>query len=621
MTLLRVQPLEDRIVLDGAIAHDVSAVIAPVHPAGGDPHALVIVANNIVDSHSLQSNVSQEKASVLAYDYNGNNLNSLSSKINEALGDKKVNSIAIVTDGADGQFNLVNGLQVNASTLESQPVKDFLHALTSHLTSDGSINILGCNVAQDSAGLNFLTSLTKIINSQGTHFTVNASSDPTGSSALGGNWILEYTSNPDGKPVDASQLYMTDGTQNSWDHVLMPAVNVTPTTGLVTTAHGGSASFSVSLNSQPTTSITLDFAISNSSEGTFIDSSGHVLGATEAITFTTSDWLIPKTLYIKGLSSGTSGPNDTYSITSTIRSSTDPNYNPAMTIPSITVTYVSQDTNPYIQTRVWNDVNANGFQDPGEPGVGNQLVYLVNDATSTIYGQQFTDSTGNTVFSNVPVGSYHLYWTLPQASTTLPQFQIYGGVVSVFDSDALGLGTFQGRQVAMSSPITVVAGTNVNHVDAGYVLPLGTLSTHVWQDTNANGIWDSGEGNVAGLNVILHNTANNNEMTSLTNTLGYATFANVPAGSYILEWQLPNGSTYTLPNIAINGNFNSQAITSTLIGSTNFAQSAAFSVINGQSINNVNAYINASNGLIYIYCGLIAILRNGIVKLAILQGK
>ena len=46
-----------------------------------------------------------------------------------------------------------------------------------------------------------------------------------------------------------------------------PAVIVTPTTGLVTTEAGGTASFTVCLNGAPTATVTITLSLSDGSEG------------------------------------------------------------------------------------------------------------------------------------------------------------------------------------------------------------------------------------------------------------------------------------------------------------------------------------------------------------------
>ena len=44
--------------------------------------------------------------------------------------------------------------------------------------------------------------------------------------------------------------------------------------------------------------------------------------------------------------------------------------------------------------RVWSDLNANGLQDAGEPGIDNVVVSLYEAATGTLIGTRASDVTG-----------------------------------------------------------------------------------------------------------------------------------------------------------------------------------------------------------------------------------
>ncbi len=76
------------------------------------------------------------------------------------------------------------------------------------------------------------------------------------------------------------------------DDVVSIGVTVAPTTGLVTTESGGTATFTVVLDSKPTADVTIALASSDNSEGT-VDPA--------ALTFTTSNWNTPQAVTAIGV--------------------------------------------------------------------------------------------------------------------------------------------------------------------------------------------------------------------------------------------------------------------------------------------------------------------------------
>lgn len=116
--------------------------------------------------------------------------------------------------------------------------------------------------------------------------------------------------------------------------------------------------------------------------------------------------------------------------------------------------------------RVWHDLNKNGIQDAGEPGVSGVTVTLINSTTGATVSTTTTDGSGNynfsgltpgvpyvVEFSNLPAG-YQFTTKGPGASTSDPA-----------DSDA---DTTTGR----TDPITLVSGQNDPNWDAGIFGPI-----------------------------------------------------------------------------------------------------------------------------------------------------
>jgi hypothetical protein len=81
---------------------------------------------------------------------------------------------------------------------------------------------------------------------------------------------------------------------------------------------------------------------------------------------------------------------------------------------------------------VWNDLDRDGIQDPGEPGIPNILVKLYN-CDSLLIDSTRTDSLGNYIFAYLGIFSGYLHFVLPDGYRFSPQDQ---GTNDSLDSDA-----------------------------------------------------------------------------------------------------------------------------------------------------------------------------------------
>ncbi|MEP7012998.1 MAG: SdrD B-like domain-containing protein, partial [Acidobacteriota bacterium] len=100
--------------------------------------------------------------------------------------------------------------------------------------------------------------------------------------------------------------------------------------------------------------------------------------------------------------------------------------------------------------RVWNDLNGNGAQDVGEPGINGVTVRLL-DGTNAVIASQVTAGDGNYTFGNLAAGSY----TVVVDSTTLP-----AGFGPTYDLD--------GVATPHRAAATLNMGQNRTDVDFGY---------------------------------------------------------------------------------------------------------------------------------------------------------
>ncbi|HXY75065.1 MAG TPA: hypothetical protein VEH58_07045, partial [Dehalococcoidales bacterium] len=103
------------------------------------------------------------------------------------------------------------------------------------------------------------------------------------------------------------------------DNDVVPAgITVNPTSGLVTTESGGTASFSVVLNAKPTADVTIPLFSNNIKEGTV---------APSRLIFTSANWSSPQTVTVTGVDDTNVDGNVPYNIVTDPAVSNDPAYN------------------------------------------------------------------------------------------------------------------------------------------------------------------------------------------------------------------------------------------------------------------------------------------------------
>ncbi len=195
--------------------------------------------------------------------------------------------------------------------------------------------------------------------------------------------------------------------------------------------------------------------------------------------------------------------------------------------------------------RVWYDAHKNGFQDVGEPGIGNVdlNLYLDNgttpgvfDAGDTLVGTQTTGADGGYIFTGLVPGTYFV----DVVNATVPAGYIH----------------FVGHQslIDPTGPITLAAGEFNENVDfAYYKAPGGSnavIGDSVWYDYDADGIRDPNEPGIPGVTVLVTDS-NGATYGGVTDANGNYTIV-VPTGptlTYIVQpiLGLPGGLTATTP--------------------------------------------------------------------------
>lgn len=201
---------------------------------------------------------------------------------------------------------------------------------------------------------------------------------------------------------------------------------------------------------------------------------------------------------------------------------------------------------------VWDDLDHDGRQDVGEPGISGVTVQLWNSDKTEMIDQAITNTNGNyTVIAPLP-GDYRVRVVLPSLLDSFSPKDQAGGD-NTLDSDINPSGVNLGFTDIITIAPNVISMTNV---DAGIIkfrVPTATrtptpinLGNFVWHDLNANGIQDAGEPGVGGVTVQLW-SADKTEMfdSTVTNSSGiYTVTAPIP-GDYRVRVVKPAGSSYS----------------------------------------------------------------------------
>ncbi|MCL4206714.1 MAG: choice-of-anchor D domain-containing protein [Pirellulaceae bacterium] len=236
-----------------------------------------------------------------------------------------------------------------------------------------------------------------------------------------------------------------------------------------------------------------------------------------------------------------------------------------------------------IGDRVWRDLDGDGIQDVGEPGLPGVTVTLTgtNALGSPVNRTTTTDANGNYLFngSTLLPGTYVVTVTNPGGYAFSPQDQ--GGNDAV-DSDV-------NPATGSTGPVTVVSGQTNTTIDAGLYQPV-SLGDRVWVDLNGNGIQNAGEPGLNGVEVRLRNSGGTVIATTVTandggGNPGYYQFSGLQPGTYSVQFVLSTGYAFSPQNAdgqGVNGAVNSDADPVTGITPT-------ITLVSGQNNTNLDA--------------------------------
>ena len=168
-----------------AASHDVVPTVdhaAPVADiAAPAPTVLLIVDPRVADWKTLVAGA-KPGVEVVVLDPSSDGVTQVSNALQSA---GNVQALEFLTNGASGQIAL-GSTTLDAATLSARAGE--IGGWSASLTPNAEIVLWGCDAGAGAAGAALVTGLHDV-----TGASIGASSDPTGSAALGGNWTLEVT--------------------------------------------------------------------------------------------------------------------------------------------------------------------------------------------------------------------------------------------------------------------------------------------------------------------------------------------------------------------------------------------------------------------------------------------
>lgn len=170
---------------------------------------------------------------------------------------------------------------------------------------------------------------------------------------------------------------------------------------------------------------------------------------------------------------------------------------------------------------VWRDLNGNGAQDAGEPGIPSVRVYLTN---GLVVVSTYTDSTGHYLFEGLTNSASY---TVGIDVTTLP-----AGWTLRKDPD----GTLDNRTIVGSLNPAATDGSDTRLTnDFGYQWSVSAITGLIWNDQNHNGSTnaDTAEPYLTNITVLLYNAGGSLVGRTNTDTRGFYSFTNITVtGNY-----------------------------------------------------------------------------------------
>ena len=565
---------------ESSLADALAAVDAP---GSGHSTEIVFIDRSVQDASTLLSGI-DPRAEIVFIDDRSDGLDQIAAALE---GRTDVSAIHILSHGDPGEIELGNTTYDNA-TLTARAAE--LAAIGTALTSDGDILLYGCSTADGVLGEQFTHSLSRL-----TGADVAASTNTTGASALGGDWALEYQVGVIGSlvAVDAQAQARYDST-----------LDATAATGkgAVLAVYGKDIESIDVTTGKATVIATVPGTVDNGSGGTI--TVGNTINAVAVDR-------VHGLIYYQDGSANTNKTLFAYDYLNNTHFVVEAD----LTTKGITLG--SQGTGGGGATFA-NGVMYLGVEDTNLGGNGNDTIYKVNFAadgrtitTTSVFvqataggadwGDLAIDTANNALLSvarttdsnNNAIRLLDRYDLTSGALLSSTNFATNSVQMSV---DASGnVYVLGGTTITQINPTTgaVIATTNVTSNGstavtgtvtdgADGVAATGRIGDQIFQDNNADGIFNGSDVGIANVTVQLIDDANGNGIadanervlaTDTTNAGGGYLFNGVLPGQYVV--QVTDTNRVLGGNVSSNGTA-ARAVSIATIGGSNLATDFAY---------------------------------------------
>ncbi|WP_374359966.1 SdrD B-like domain-containing protein [Pseudoduganella danionis] len=222
---------------------------------------------------------------------------------------------------------------------------------------------------------------------------------------------------------------------------------------------------------------------------------------------------------------------------------------------------------------VWIDANRDGRLNNGEVGAAGVKVTLLDANGNPVAGAvATTDANGHYQFDGLAPGSYSVQFD----KASLPAGYNF---TSAAQGGPSGVGSDADTTTGKTAQVTLASGDNLT-LRAGLIVQQATLGDRVWEDSNGNGVQDSGEQGLNGVTVDLKDSLGNTVASTVTHDGGQYSFT-VDPGTYSIAVKAPSGYAATAQNQGSNA-----AVDSDIDANGN---SASVTLTAGQNNGNLDA--------------------------------